>query len=173
MNDKLVKPFDDQNIKSNGMLIRGIPDNHILLDDEGNKILSSTAFAQSSGENGGMSVFLEQLILLDNMVPQEYIMDDGLNCGAVYLNVGGIRLADFQVGHPIQGNPYNGDVCGKTRIRYNKNKRRKLRALFKWWCANTRCFYSTEGNLVCEIILKEIENLIILHVVKINFLQIF
>ncbi len=133
MNDKLIEPFDDLNIKSNDMVIRGIRDNHILLDDEGNKVLSSAAFAQSSGENGGMSVFLEQLILLDNMVPKEYIMDDGLNCGAVYLNVGEIRLADFQVGHtPKQGNPYHGDVWGKTRIRYNKNKRRKLRALCKW-----------------------------------------
>ena len=133
MNDNFVEPFDDPNIKSTDMIIRGIRENHIIFDDEGNKVLSSAAFAQSSGESGGMSVVLETLIIKDDLVPQKYIMDDGLNNGAVYLNVGEIRLAEFQVGHtPTQDNPYHGDVWGKIRIRYNKNKRRKLRALCKW-----------------------------------------
>ena len=106
-----MRPFDDPNILSNDTIVRGISENHLIIDQEGRKVLSSMAFSQTSEENGGMSVIIESLVLQDGISPITFIMKDGEFLGAVSLNVGDIRSLDLQVGHtPLPNNPFHGEV---------------------------------------------------------------
>ena len=128
-----MKPFDDPKIKSDDMIIRGIHESHLTIDHDGQKILSSAAFSQSSEDDGGMSVYIESLIIKDGYNTQKHIMKSGEYRGAVYLNVGDVRAENLQVGHtPLPGNPYHGEVWGKSKIKYNRKTRQRLKAKCKW-----------------------------------------
>jgi len=70
-----VDPYDEEKIGSTDVIIRRInPNQHVIWDDNQNcQRVSTKAFSPSSGENGGMSVDIESLIIENNINPEEYV----------------------------------------------------------------------------------------------------
>ncbi|MBW9062356.1 hypothetical protein JNB71_03395 [Rhizobium herbae] len=109
-----VKIHDhDEILGSHGVLRRISP--YHLVDDEkapqGRRV-SSAAFQASSGENGGMSVDLENSIIESGHNPQVYVLQPPF-IGAVRFTAAFLRGVGFSVGYdPLPANPHHGEVWG-------------------------------------------------------------
>lgn len=91
------------------------------------------AFKCSSGENGGMSVDLQQQIEDAGLDAKTYVTTPRW-IGSVRFQAGKLRAEDFMVGFdpifdPIDTNPYHGEVWGK----FTKGKQNRLRQLCEWF----------------------------------------
>jgi hypothetical protein len=96
------------------------------------------ALKASSGDNAGMSVDLEALIVTAGLDPHAYVTNPRW-IGSIRFTAGDLRAEEFKVGFdpldeepPSQpANPYHGEVWGS----FSRGKQRKLAALATWYVA--------------------------------------
>ena len=113
-----VVPYDEANIKEDDLIIRRVnPDQHVVWDENNAKRrISSKLYQKSSGQDAGMSVDIEALMLADHIDPKTFVTTPGFT-GSVVFSAGDIRDLGLWVGYdPIsanpgaKGNPYHGEV---------------------------------------------------------------
>ena len=131
-----VEPHDHPGILDADGVIRRVQQQWVVKDKDGNRRLSSMALKASSGENGGMSVDLEALIVRAGLDPKLYVTNPRWT-GSIRFTAGDLRAHGFKVGFdPLEekppsqpANPYHGEVWGA----FSKEKQRKLLALATWY----------------------------------------
>ena len=134
----LVEPHDHPQIGNEDGVIRRIPELWVVPGSSGGRRLSSMAFKPSSGENAGMSVDLEALIVRDQVDPRAYVTTPRW-VGSIVFTAGKLRDEGFMVGYdPIEAeppdqiaNPYHGEVWGN----FSKGKQRQLSKMAAWYVA--------------------------------------
>ncbi|MBB4583067.1 hypothetical protein GGE45_005431 [Rhizobium aethiopicum] len=122
-----VVPHDHPEILDAHGVLRRISPYHFVKDEKApaGRRLSSLAFQASSGENGGMSVDLENSILEAGHDPRQYVVQPPF-IGAVRFTAKGLRNLGFKVGyHPVPGNDHHGEVWGE----FTSAKKKQLMAL--------------------------------------------
>lgn len=124
-----VIPHDDPAIVFDDGLIRYIPTNQVVFDQNiGRSRLSSGAFSESSEPPGGMSVDLERLMANDGLPSLGRLPHPPF--GAVRLIAGEMRALGHQVGSdPLPHNPYHGAVWN---IGKSKRARRRIMERIAW-----------------------------------------
>lgn len=131
-----MEPYDESQINPDDKIIRRInPEQHVVWDDSrGRPRISSKAFSPSSGQNGGMSVDIEQLLLADGVNSREYVTTPVFT-GSVAFSAGAARALDLQVGYDATpSNPYHGEVWGKDRPnRFSRPQKRGLAEASCWY----------------------------------------
>ncbi|MCZ8158653.1 MAG: hypothetical protein O9256_02015 [Rhizobiaceae bacterium] len=131
-----VEPHDHPEISNDDGVIRRIPQHWVVPGKDGSPRLSSMAFKASSGENAGMSVDLEALIVEAGLDPRTYVNNPKW-VGSVRFTAGSLRAEGFMVGYdpldeepPDQSaNPYHGEVWGS----FSKGKQRRLAEIAAWF----------------------------------------
>lgn len=110
-----VEPYDEVGIAGPDLIIRRIdPEQHVVDDDNRNcRRISTKAYSPSSGENGGMSVDIEQLMIADDVEPKAYVTSPKY-VGSVAFTAQSLRDVGLRIGYdPIPNvNPYHGEVWG-------------------------------------------------------------
>ena len=125
-----VIPHDHPGIGSTDGIIRRISQYHVVIGSDGRKRLSSRAFDASSDTNGGMSVDLQAQIEEAGLNCREYVTSP-VWFGSVRFEAGALRRESLQVGfHPIEQNPYHGEIWGNFS---SAMKRRILPRLATWF----------------------------------------
>jgi hypothetical protein len=131
-----VQPYDEKKIKPEEVIIRRInPVQHVVWDENrGCNRISSKAFSPSSGENGGMSVDIEDLILEGGHNPKQYVTTP-IFTGSVAFSADNVRNLGLRIGYdPIQENPYHGEVWGSPRAnRFSNPQKKGLLAASEWY----------------------------------------
>lgn len=131
-----AEPYDEDQIKADDIIIRRInPVQHVVWDDNrGRYRVSSKAFTPSSGQNHGMSVDVEALIVADGHDPKEYVTTP-IFTGSVAFSAVAARALDLILGFdPIPENPYHGEVWGNCRPnRFSKRQKDGLKAASAWY----------------------------------------
>lgn len=131
-----VEPYDEEEIESADTIIRRINPNYHVVNDEnlGCRRVSTKAFSPSSGENGGMSVDVESLIIKGGQNPEEYVTTP-IFTGSVKFIADDIRKLGLIVGYdPIPDNPYHGEIWGAERPnRFTKSQKRGLMRASEWY----------------------------------------
>lgn len=121
-------PHDHHGILAGDGVIRRVSIHHLVTDEKypGKKRISgSMAFRPSTGENGGMSVDLESLIVEAGVDARAFVASPEW-VGAVRFTAGAVRAEGFMVGYdPMPNNPYHGQVWG----RFSKQVQKRLAAL--------------------------------------------
>lgn len=127
-NGKVI-PHDDLDIASNDGLIRYIPTDQVVFDQNiGCKRLSSGAFSESSRPPGGMSVDLERLMANDGLPSLGRLPHPSF--GAVRLVAGDMRALGHRVGSdPLPHNPYHGAIWN---IGKGKKARKRIMERIAW-----------------------------------------
>jgi hypothetical protein len=124
-------PHDHPQIASEHGLIRRISHEFIVSDPKSatGKRLSSATFEESSDPKGGMSVDLENLMIICDQDPK--LLVTTARCpGSVRLVAGDFRRLEFVVGYdPVEQNPYHGSVWG----RFTRSKQRQLLEACCWY----------------------------------------
>jgi hypothetical protein len=124
-----VLPHDHEGISAGDGVIRRISELQIVLDKSGGRRLSSMAFKASAGENGGMSVDLEALIVEAGEDPRRYVTTPRWT-GSVRFEADRLREEKFSVGYdPLPDNPCHGEVWGA----FTKSQQRNLRRMATWF----------------------------------------
>ncbi len=124
-----VLPHDHEGIGSDDGVIRRISEQQIVQDKSGNRRISSMAFKASGGDNSGMSVDLESLIVEAGKDPRLYVTTPRWT-GSVRFTAGKLRAAKFLVGYdPSPENPCHGEVWGA----FGRLQQRQLRNLATWF----------------------------------------
>ena len=127
--NKKVIPHDNDGISDSDILIRRVSELQVVIDNVGNRRISSMAFKGSTGNNGGMSVDIEKLIVEVGKDPRDYVTTPRW-IGSVFLQAGPVRSEEFLVGYdPIPANPYHGEIWGK----FSKHKQRYLQSIAEWY----------------------------------------
>jgi len=129
-----MEPYDENQINSDGVVIRRInPQQHIVWDENrGCSRISSKAFSPSSGPGDGMSVDIEQLMISDGIDPRQYVTTPVFT-GSVAFSAGAARALGLLVGYdPVPPNPYHGEVWGGSRP--NRFSRRQKEGLAEGSC---------------------------------------
>lgn len=128
-----VAPYDEEEIEPNDTIIRRIsPEQHVVWDhNRGRRRISKKAYSKSSGENGGMSVDIEKLIVADDKNPSGWVTTPRFT-GSVSFSAHQIRNFDLMIGYePIKDeldvpdNPYHGEVWTSQPSRRFSNKQQK------------------------------------------------
>ena len=136
-----VEPYDEQEIHGADTIIRRVPDQQIVWDDNrGRHRVSSGLFEKSSDPRGGMSVDIEALMLKDAIDPTEYVTTPVFR-GAVSMSAESIRALDLMIGYEpiadepgIDDNPYHGEVWRKEEARkFTGAQRKGLRDAAEWY----------------------------------------
>ncbi|MCB1466214.1 MAG: hypothetical protein KDK08_03495 [Rhizobiaceae bacterium] len=138
-----VQPYDEAEINDEDTIIRRVPAQHIVWDENGGqrrRRISSALYAKSTGPQDGMSVDIEALMLKDGVDPADYITSDEFP-GAVSFSAAEVRALDLTVGYdPIKNdpvvpdNPYHGEVWRKTEARrFTGAQQNGLRDAAKWY----------------------------------------
>lgn len=130
------QPYDEPELTAEDTLIRRVDPNYHLVWDDNLQCtrISSKLFSPSSGQNGGMSVDVEKLIVADGHNPMAYVTTPKY-MGSVSLTVGLIRDSNLQVGYtPTTDNPYHADVWGTNRPnRFTGSQKRELMNSCCWY----------------------------------------
>ena len=133
---------DDVSIQNDFVLIRGIVRQHHIVPDDrtGMGRISSKAFVASS-KNSGLSIYIEKLMLKDNIEAKEYIKNLKQYDGTIYLYAGQVRQInnDMIIQHtPTHDKPYHGEIFyvvnGNAR-KFAKKIKRQLLKMIKWHIA--------------------------------------
>lgn len=131
-----MEPYDDEKIEASHTIIRRInPIQHVVWDKNRDcRRVSSKAFTPSSGENGGMSVDLEAMIVEDGVDPREYVITPDFT-GSVAFSADDARALDLWIGcDPLPNNPYHGEVWGSSRPnRFTKTQKKGLQTASTWY----------------------------------------
>lgn len=138
-----AQPYDEAEINAEDTIIRRVPAQHIVWDENGGRRrrrISSALYAKSTGSQDGMSVDIEALMVKDGIDPAAYVTS-GEFPGAVSFSAAEIRALDLTVGYdPIKDdpvvpyNPYHGQVWRKTEARrFTGAQERGLRDAAKWY----------------------------------------
>lgn len=129
-NNDGVIPHDHEGILPSDGIIRRISREHVVDDPKiQGKRLSSAAFRNSTGLNGGMSIDLQQQIEEAGLDPRTFVMTPTW-LGSILFKAGQIRAEGFLIGYdPKTDNPYHGQVWGN----FSNAKIKKLRCLCEWF----------------------------------------
>ncbi|WP_300395131.1 hypothetical protein [Henriciella sp.] len=131
-----MQPYDENEIEADDIIIRRIdPNEHIVPDDNtGGERISSKAFSASSGDEGGMSVDVEKLIVADGVEPMDFVTTPRFT-GSVYFIAESIRERELMIGYePIEGNPYHGEVWRSPNGgRFTRAQKKALRETAEWY----------------------------------------
>lgn len=119
-----TEPYDEEKIKGTDIVIRRVPNQQIVWDENSRRQrVSSALYSKSSGLRAGMSVDIEELILRDGLRPTEYVITPDFQ-GAVAFCAAQIRSLDLIVGYDpivndpsIPDNPYHGEVWRRDEAR--------------------------------------------------------
>ncbi len=118
-------------------IIRGIQENHVKSSDNSNIIgcISSFAFNCPVGEDDGMSVFIESLIIEDGKDPYEFLTEHTNYIGSVYFTVKELESIGLIIEHaPLEDNKYHGIVFGKPpKRKYAESIKRQLHRKCHWY----------------------------------------
>lgn len=126
-----VRPHDHEGISDGDGVIRRISPQLIVDDPKTGRRLSSLAMTPSSGENGGMSVNLQNEIEQANIDARAYVSSPPW-LGAVRFEAGQLRAIELIVGYdPLPGDPHHGEVWGN----FSKGKKRQLLNIANWFVA--------------------------------------
>lgn len=138
-----MQPYDEAEINDEDTIIRRVPAQHIVWDENGGqrrRRISSALYAKSTGPQDGMSVDIEALMLKDGVDPPGYVTSDEFP-GAVSFSAAQVRALDLTIGYdPIKDdpvvldNPYHGEVWRKTEARrFTGAQTNGLRDAAKWY----------------------------------------
>ncbi|WP_129587732.1 hypothetical protein [Herbaspirillum robiniae] len=131
-----VIPHDHPEILNDSGIIRRVHEEFVVTDPKARsgRRLSTSTLSASSGENGGMSVDLEQLILEAGQVPADYVTTPRW-IASVRFQAHQLRAAGFQIGYdPVpespteQANPCHGQVWGN----FTKGVQKRLLKQCDW-----------------------------------------
>lgn len=124
-----VIPHDHQGIADEDRVIRRISLKQTVVDQNGERRISSIAFKPSTEERGGMSIDIEKLIIEAGKDPHNFVTSDRWP-GSVLFDVGALRELGLRIGFdPLPNNPFHGEVWGK----FSKSQQRSLRSLAIWF----------------------------------------
>jgi hypothetical protein len=119
--DQRIIPHDHPEIFDDHYVIRHTNPNDLFVED-GIKRLASGAFSDSS--DGGMSVDIEEWMVVETLDPLHYLHPDE---GAVRIRVGELRTLGYQVGwDPDGGHRHHGSVWGNFNGSKHKKRIKKL-----------------------------------------------
>lgn len=110
------------------LIIRRIdPIEHITVDDNGNRRISSKAFKPSSRSPFGLSIDIKKLIEQAGERPEIFVTTPKFR-GSVEFSANVARNADLMVGlDPLPESPFHGEVWGKVRPdRFSRGQERAL-----------------------------------------------
>ncbi len=126
----VVIPHDHPGILPEHGIIRRVSE-ELLVNDEklAGRRISTMAFKPSSGDNGGLSVDLQNEIEKAGLDAKAYVTTPQW-MGSVRIEAGQLRDEGFIVGSdPIESNPYHGEVWGN----FTRPKKRRLLAICEWF----------------------------------------
>lgn len=118
----MIIPYDESAINAADQIIRRINPQYHVVPDENRQCMriSSKAYSPSSGQNEGMSIDVERLIIAAGMLPRQYVIDPVFT-GAVSFSASQVRSLGLWVGlEPISENPFHGQVWSAAFERHNK-----------------------------------------------------
>lgn len=130
-----VTPHDHAEINNEDGVIRRISEKWVVPDKDGGKRLSSMAYKASSGQNGGMSVDLEALIVAAGVNPKVHVTTPRW-VGSIRFTADGLRAEGFMVGYdpleedpPHPANPFHGEVWGD----FSRARQRRMSEIAEWY----------------------------------------
>ena len=125
-----VVPHDHAGVLPEDGVIRRISLQHVVPDQmRGCHRISSIAFKASSGNGNGMSVDLQCEIEKAGLDPRVYVTTPRW-IGSVRILARELRVLSLMVGyHPLESNPYHGEVWGA----FTKVKQDSLRNVCQWF----------------------------------------
>lgn len=137
-----VQPYDEARIEATDVIIRRVNrKQHVVWDENTKKErISSKLYQKSSGQDAGMSVDIEALMLADGVCPKKFVTTP-VFMGSVAFSAGQVRTLGLWVGYdPIPasqsdpGNPYHGEVwtTGPSK-RFSDAQRRGLASAARWY----------------------------------------
>ena len=96
--------------------------------------ISSMAYSTSSGQNGGMSVDIESLIVKDGINPEDFVTNNQYPA-SVSFTAEQIRALGLLLGSdPTPDNPYHGQVWkGSSAGRFTPSQARRLSQAAAWY----------------------------------------
>ena len=137
-----TEPYDEVEIGPEDAVIRRIdPKYHVVWDENrGCHRISSGAYRESSGLNGGMSVDIEKLITAAGLAPHAFVTTPVFT-GSVCFPANAIRALDFQIGYDpivdvpnVADNPFHGEVWTKQPTKkFSASQKAGLAKLAKWY----------------------------------------
>lgn len=138
-----VEPYDEAEIEDEDTIIRRVPLQQLVWDDNGGERrqrISKGLYSKSTGPKEGMSVDIEALMTKDDVNPTEYVTTPVFH-GAVSFSASEIRALDLMVGYdPIEDdpvlpdNPYHGEVWRKEEAkRFTGAQTKGLQDAAKWY----------------------------------------
>ncbi len=131
----VIEPYDEEKIDARDIVIRRVPNQQIVWDDNsGRQRISRGLYNKSSGLRAGMSVDIEALISRDGRQPREYVITPDFH-GAVAFHAEQIRSLDLIIGYApiIPDNPYHGEVWRKDEARRFTGAQQKGLAEAAYW----------------------------------------
>ena len=124
-----VEPHNHPEILDDWTVIRRISEQFVVPDGSGGKRLSTMAFEPSSGDDGGLSVDIEPLIVEAGFEPKEFVTTPRW-MGSVKFEVAELRRQQLLVGYdPLPDNEYHGEVWGAK----SKGQKRALLRAAEWF----------------------------------------
>ena len=131
-----IAPYDEEEIGPDDKIIRRIsPEQHIVWDDNRRRHrISKKAYSKSSGENGGMSVDIELLIVAGGKDPNVWVTTPKFT-GSVSFSARQIRNFDLLIGYaPINDSPYHGEVwTSQPSNRFSNTQQKGLLKAAEWY----------------------------------------
>lgn len=128
-----VEPHDHPGILAHDGVIRRISEQHIILDKNGHKRVSTMAFNPSSEiHGGGLSVDLQREIEESGRDAMKFVTHPPW-IGSVRFTAQQLRKQGFMVGFdPLPpDNPFHGEVWGQ----FTKGKQKQLLCFAQWFVA--------------------------------------
>jgi hypothetical protein len=126
-----VEPHDHPEILAHDGVIRRISEQHVILDKNGQRRVSTMAFTPSSAvQGGGLSVDLQREIENSGRNAMKFVTSSQW-IGSVRFTAQQLHDEEFMVGFdPLPpDNPFHGEVWGQ----FTKRKQRQLLRLARWF----------------------------------------
>ncbi len=122
-----VQPHDHSQINSEDIMVRGIPEQWLILTDNGEHRISSAAFQPSSeAHGGGLSLGAKKVLECRGTSVDEWAA--GRFVAVVCLEVAVLRNANLQVGwDPLDNDPAHCNAWGKFTRGFRKQLARELK----------------------------------------------
>lgn len=135
--DGVVEPHDHPEILASDLLIRGIPPEHVIPDENrgGMRISSAAVQPSSRGRYPGMSVDHERSALEAGSGPSALALRTPF-AGSIAFSAGSIRALTLRPGaEPLADNPFHCEVWGPdpTPHKFTGGQKNKILAAAIWY----------------------------------------
>lgn len=140
-----VKPHNHPEILDSDSVIRRISEQQHIVNDpkvpQGRRV-STKAFSQSSGMNGGLSIDLKTRIVVDGLDVKAHVTSPEW-IGSVIVGVQFLRNLGLMIGYdPLPNNHYHGEVWGN----FTKPIKKQILSSAKWFVEVPNVYLNDNSN---------------------------